>query len=59
MNPRFLAVSLVVVAACMLWMTGLIIGTAIRRRDLAMAVSAVIAGASLAAIFVNAGADLW
>jgi heme/copper-type cytochrome/quinol oxidase subunit 3 len=58
-NPHFLAISLTLTAACILWMTGVAAGTGLRRRDLQMAASAVIAGLLLAAIFVNAAVDLW
>jgi hypothetical protein len=58
-NPHFLAISLTVVAACMLWMTGLLAGNGLKRHDRKMAASAVIAGAVLVAVFINAAVDLW
>jgi hypothetical protein len=58
-NPHFLAISLTVAAACMLGMTGLLARDGLKRHDRQMAASAVIAGAALAAVFINAAVDLW
>lgn len=59
MNQHFLAISLALVTACMLWMTGSLAASAVKRHDVTSAVSAVIAGALLSAIFLNAAVDLW